>query len=1292
MARGSVMRAVVGAAFVVVFLLLSSGPSGAPHRGASGSSGGTGGADIAPALPPALPTQPGGVIELAPAFSPRSGVVAIGPVPSSRLLTVALGLAPSDRAGLAGLVSALYTPGAPQYRAFLTPVELARAFGATMAAVDAARAYFEGFGLVATASPDHLLLSVSGPSLQVSAAFGTSFEEYRAPDGRTFFSHPTPATLPAVAPWSGAFGLGDVRPIVPAAQGGSTAPTPLTPALGCLGTGGPLLPCQLWQAYDSSSLIGSGTNGSGIRVAVVDPYSSGEPQPQLTSDLASFAAASGFPVGAVSFAYPVPPPGNLNTSANPNWALEDALDLQWSRASAPGATLQMTFSPDAGPGLYDAVDWLVAHQSVDVISLSWGEPDVGVYNSFNMPCSAACNASADGSYGILAPVLAFAAAEGIGVFAASGDCGAADGTSGVSTNFPASDPFVTGVGGTQLTVDASGNYQSEVAWSGNATGARSPGCTNQGGSGGGYAPFPRPWWQSGPPPGSLNRGVPDVALDAATPAMIVFNGGATAVAGTSLSTPFWAGVAAIADQSAGSRLGLLNPSLYAIASGANYSRDFHDIVSGSNGYSAGTGWDAVTGLGSPKVASLVVDLAKRPVITSSNLASFLYATPRFGAAPLAVSFRVNGTGGSGTYPLEGVSFGDGNASFAPGGAATYTFSKPGVYTARSYVSDSIGNYSVSPPLAIVVGGGRALTVTLSASTQTPAKGAPVHFSVGVAGGVGPYTFQFTFGDGTFLYGAPSPGTNHSYGARGAFCAAVVVSDSALPINGGASSRVAVGVGGVPQPNCRNDTQPLTMSPTPGVGVRDAPADFPNLFSVSGGSTSAGTLPPSVQFSTSDPYLGACACAIFRSPGTYSVTGYGNDSENQQTTSLTSVTVAPPLVANFSASPTIGPAPLTVVFGATASGGYGTNVSRTTWTFGNGSGAVGASASATYNVPGHYVALGHLSDLGHGNSSEAFLIDVAPAAGSPRPFLTATVRPAADVPMGAQVNFTGRTYTATGLPSSSAFQWTVGSASGAYRSSLDWTFSVPFPGSGNRTLSVTLAATDLVTGVVTRDPFDLLNFAALESGGFVPKVDALTFSDVSGPTVGSAVLNWTGRATTSGPGATTVRWELGDGSAISGTIVRHAYPVGRYTVGVNVTNTWGDAARDDHLVAATSRIGFEVVVSSPAGGNPLGVAFRANASGGVGPPYTYAWAFQDGFNATAASGTHAFAMPGTYALRLNVSDLVGDFSVSNFTVTVGPASGTFPAIGLLLAGAGAGGVVALAVMLDRRRGRSGGPNL
>ena len=152
-----------------------------------------------------------------------------------------------------------------------------------------------------------------------------------------------------------------------------------------------------------------------MRIAVVDTYDGSEPESRLKTDLSQFDSTFSLPTPNVSYNYPVPGPANLNSTST-GWGLEEALDLEWSHASGPGASIAMTFSPNSGVGLYEAVDWLVSNHLVDVISLSWGEPDVGVFNAWSTPCSVACNASSDGSYELLGPVLEAAALEGISVF------------------------------------------------------------------------------------------------------------------------------------------------------------------------------------------------------------------------------------------------------------------------------------------------------------------------------------------------------------------------------------------------------------------------------------------------------------------------------------------------------------------------------------------------------------------------------------------------------------------------------------------------------------------------------------------------------------------------------------------------------------------------------------------------------------------------------------------------------------------------------------------------------------
>ncbi|HTT25866.1 MAG TPA: protease pro-enzyme activation domain-containing protein, partial [Thermoplasmata archaeon] len=402
------------------------------------------------------PLRPGGVLPVAPAPAASGRIVVapgfstpreardLGALPGTSPIQVLVGLADRDPGGLAARIALSETPGNPLYGHYLTPAELRSEYGPSTATVRAAVAYFDGNGLSATVSADGALLRVSGPSTAVGAAFQTTFDRY-AVGSRIVFSHPSPASLPAGVPWTGVLGLGNTTPIRPLV-GPGTLIGPVDPSVGCP-SGSPYVPCEVLRAYNGSSFGAGGVNGSGYRVAVVDAYDSAEPQNQLASDLASFETQNGLPHQNVSFVYPVPTSTNLNASAASGWGTEEALDLEWARGMAPGAAVDMVLAPNASVTLYYAVDWLVAHDTADVISLSWGEPDVGIYDP-SAGCPDQCNATTDGSYTLLHPVLEAAAAEGIGVFAATGDCGAAGGTLTDATDFPSSDPYVTAVGAT----------------------------------------------------------------------------------------------------------------------------------------------------------------------------------------------------------------------------------------------------------------------------------------------------------------------------------------------------------------------------------------------------------------------------------------------------------------------------------------------------------------------------------------------------------------------------------------------------------------------------------------------------------------------------------------------------------------------------------------------------------------------------------------------------------------------------------------------------------------------------
>jgi len=448
----------------------------------------------------------------------------------------------------------------------------------------------------------------------------------------------------------------------------SSSETPPTQA-DCMSVGRRCFtPQSTRAAYNVNPLYANGYDGSGKTIAVVDSYGSDT----MAHDLHVYDQAFGLPAmcgeegvtcapGMPTFstfhfqgapATKAPPstsksPGQESKAA---WALEVALDVETAHAMAPGANILLVTTPTAEtlgvqglPTMINAEQYVVDHHMADVISQSFG--------------------TAEDAFGSQQSLLNLrhayvsAAQAGITVLASSGDGGSANskktpvgkgGTTipGPTVGWPASDPLVTGVGGTYLCTDPN-NTTSRVVDSADppAKCQANPGQAEVGWtfSGGGFSHvFARPGFQDTLPTGSTpipqtTRGVPDIALQASagTGALVYLtlppdgdsglicptgdpcSTGWYDIGGTSLSSPEWAGLVAIADQIHGSNLGFINQKLYDIAANpASYASDYFDITTGNNtsdpsvtGYPATTGWDPVTGLGTPNASFLLPALA-----------------------------------------------------------------------------------------------------------------------------------------------------------------------------------------------------------------------------------------------------------------------------------------------------------------------------------------------------------------------------------------------------------------------------------------------------------------------------------------------------------------------------------------------------------------------------------------------------------------------------------------------------------------------------------------------------------
>ena len=311
------------------------------------------------------------------------------------------------------------------------------------------------------------------------------------------------------------------------------------------------------------------------------------------SDITTYFQGLNLPVPVVTA---VLVDGGTNSPTNPNGADgEVLLDIEVSAAVARGANVAVYFTTNTDQGFIDAISTAIhdTKNKPSVISISWGGPESSWTGQSASALDTACQA---------------AAALGVTITVAAGDNGSSDGEDDGANHvdFPGSSPHVLCCGGT--TLEGSGStIRSETVWNETAS--------NEGATGGGVSNlFPLPSWQQGanvpaPAASAGGRGVPDVSGDAdpSTGYSILVDGQTAVIGGTSAVAPLWAGILALANAqlAAASKptVGFVNPALY----GAPAS--FNDIVSGNNGaFSAGPGWDACTGLGSPNTPAIFATL------------------------------------------------------------------------------------------------------------------------------------------------------------------------------------------------------------------------------------------------------------------------------------------------------------------------------------------------------------------------------------------------------------------------------------------------------------------------------------------------------------------------------------------------------------------------------------------------------------------------------------------------------------------------------------------------------------
>ena len=418
------------------------------------------------------------------------------------------------------------------------------------------------------------------------------------------------------------------QPAAPPPSSTPAAPPPTSTA-DCSSVTTCYTPQQLQVAYGIKPLLARGINGRGETVVLPELAESRLNPPRVTGmrqDMAAFDSLFHLPAARMRVVT------TLAGAGSPWLAFgEEVLDVEMVHALAPDATLVILLVPST------SLDNTKNAVSAAVASLRLGSTEGGVMsisaagqiggehcvsraqaNSMNAALQAAASrhvtvVAASGDIGAVAePCDVYAALAGTGTF-----------TPVKEVNLLASDPLVLGAGGTSLAAShTTGAWQGETAWGlpyGN------PGSPFQASGGGFSRLFLRPGYQDGVPVISATRGVADASGHTGM-VVVLRDGGSTTIrnsGGTSASAPIWAAMIALADQSAGRHLGLVNPAIYQIARGPRYHQAFHDVTKGNNtvqfppktitGYQAAPGWDPVTGWGSPDAQVLIPLLARNAV-------------------------------------------------------------------------------------------------------------------------------------------------------------------------------------------------------------------------------------------------------------------------------------------------------------------------------------------------------------------------------------------------------------------------------------------------------------------------------------------------------------------------------------------------------------------------------------------------------------------------------------------------------------------------------------------------------
>lgn len=652
-----------------------------------------------------------------PAVVTNLNLQPIGHLPVTQPLNLSISLPWRNQQALTNLLQDIYSPASRNFRHYLTPQQFAEQFGPTSADYEAVAAFARAKGLTVTGRhPNRMILDVSGPAVAMEQAFHIKLLTYHHPtEARDFYAPNAEPSLDVAVPVLHIGGLDNFAPTRPLVQ--MKALDGAAPDLGS-GTNGSYMGDDFRAAYASNiSLTGAGQT---VGLLEFDGY--------YAADIAAYESQAGLPNVPLTN---VLLDGFSGTPSNFDGCIEVSLDIEDAISMAPGLSQVVVYEAGSGGNWDDMLNRMATDDLAEQMSSSWykpgGEPDPVADQIFEQMET-----------------------QGQSMFQASGDYNAYTGL----ISFPCDNPYITLVGGTELTTSGpGGTWVSETVWN----------QTNAGSGGGVSTSYSIPTWQqdvnmSGNQGSTTMRNVPDVALTAYNVDVIADNGGIFVVGGTSCAAPLWAGFTALVNQQAATSylpsVGFLNPSIYMLGLGTNYDACMNDIVTGNDtnkaspdkffaepGYDLCTGWgtpagqnllNALTQINQPGPPTIIAQPQSQTIAYNDTATFYVQATGTF---PLNFQWNYNGTNIPGATGARLVL-----SNALPAQSGSYD-----VFITNSTGSTLSSNaiLTVEPPVGPVI--------TTQPNGQQVALNQTVIFNV-AATGTAPLSYQWSF-NGTNLIGA-----------------------------------------------------------------------------------------------------------------------------------------------------------------------------------------------------------------------------------------------------------------------------------------------------------------------------------------------------------------------------------------------------------------------------------------------------------------------------------------------------------------------------------------------------------